>query len=323
MNLLEYKSQKNIRTNTVKHRCLNEASFPHYSLNEYQLLSLIVSKANKIDKCGKPFQEQDTFTKIHTISAKEFNQAFNTSINHCYEILKNCADSMTQKRFCLKSLDNKAVMYITLCSSAKYDNGVLNIRFSQEVTPYLQNLTERYVIINLEEIADFKSVYTIRLYELIASFKRLGEFKLTIEKLRYILGIDKDKLIEYRDFKKYALSHAVNEINKIHNKLNLRFTETKTSRKVTEIKFEFTKSKKKEILAKSEKNQLMIDLTTRDVQKILLDWRIPSTKIQEYKRLYSEKHLKDSIIAVIKYEQNNNVKSYKAIFDRAVKNNWK
>lgn len=229
----------------IKSRDLNEAHFPDFTLNEYRLYLLILSKVIRVDKSNtKEFIK--AFFETHIITPQEFSEIFKVSINHCYGILKTSSASLIKKIITVKSSTGN--QYITICSAAKYNTEKhhLEIRLSHEIIPYL-DVSIKYVKKRLYEIADFKGLQSIRLYEFIISFKNLGRCKLSIEGLKSILGIHEHNLIQYKEFKRVALIPNIKEINKIHPKLKLEFIEIKTGRKVTEIEFKFKKSKTKEL----------------------------------------------------------------------------
>lgn len=227
----------------IKSRDLNEAHFPDFTLNEYRLYLLILSKVIRVDKSNtKEFIK--AFFETHIITPQEFSEIFKVSINHCYGILKTSSASLIKKIITVKSSTGN--QYITICSAAKYNTEKhhLEIRLSHEIIPYL-DVSIKYVKKRLYEIADFKGLQPIRLYEFIISFKNLGRCKLSIEGLKSILGIHEHNLIQYKEFKRVGLIPNIKEINKIHPKLKLEFIEIKTGRKVTEIEFKFKKSKSK------------------------------------------------------------------------------
>ena len=62
----------------------------------------------------------------------------------------------------------------------------------------------------------FKSKYSLALYEIVQ--KRVGpKFKnsenFTVEEMRALLGVPKDKLVRFPDFNKYAIRPALHEVN--------------------------------------------------------------------------------------------------------------
>ena len=131
---------------------------------------------------------------------------------------------------------------IPICSFAEYNNkeGSLTIEFNEHIMPYLAQVKQKFVLYNLKEIANFGSLYSTRLYELIQEFKDTGYIIKSVAQLREIFAVGK-KFPDYYDFKRYTFAHAVDEINSQYE-MNLRFEELKEGRRVVSIRFEFTES---------------------------------------------------------------------------------
>lgn len=132
------------------------------------------------------------------------------------------------------------VWEINICSTAKYNNkqGTITIQFTDSIMPYLAQVKERFVLYNLKEIANFGSLYTTRLYELIQEFKETGWMLKSLEQLRETFAVGKNKFRLYGHFKKNTFAHACQEINDNYD-MGLRFEELKQGRKVVSIKFFF------------------------------------------------------------------------------------
>lgn len=268
----------------IKSRELNEAHFPNFGLNEYRLYSLVLSKVVKFDKSDeKNFIR--SFFETHLVTPKEFSEIFKVPVNLCYKILKNSSKSLIKKTITIKSSSGE--QYITICSMAKYNTEKhhLEIMLSHQIIPHL-DVAERYVKSRLYEIADFKSVYSIELYEFIVGFKYLGRCRLSVEELNFVLGIKK---IEYKHFKSDILVPSVNAINKIYPKLNLEFTEIKTGRKVTEIEFKFKKSKTKELDTNIQNNKTLSITHEEDVRTRLVKLGVEKKVINKYSKYSDEK----------------------------------
>jgi plasmid replication initiation protein len=107
--------------------------------------------------------------------------------------------------------------------------------------PFLSQVKEKFTLYQLKEISEFKSIYSLRLYELIQEFEDTGYIIISIKKLRSCFAL-KDKLNKYNDLKRKTFGHAVKEINK-HYHIDLDFQEIKEGRKVAAIKFTFNKTK--------------------------------------------------------------------------------
>jgi plasmid replication initiation protein len=128
---------------------------------------------------------------------------------------------------------------INVCSMAKYNHheGSITIEFTDRIMPYLTQVSRKFVLYNLKEVANFGSLYTTRLYELIQEFKDTGYIVKSVEQLRTVFAVG-NKYVEYRDFKRYTFLHAANEINSQFD-MKLSFEEIKDGRKVVAIKFNF------------------------------------------------------------------------------------
>ena len=106
--------------------------------------------------------------------------------------------------------------------------------------PYLAQVKSKFVLYNLKEVANFGSLYTTRLYELIQEFKDTGWLIKSVPQLREIFAVGK-KFPDYNNFKRFTFAHAVEEINSQYE-MNLWFDELKEGRKVVSIRFEFNRS---------------------------------------------------------------------------------
>lgn len=224
----------------IKSRDLNEAHFLNFGLNDYRLFSLILSKVVKFDKSDKTNFIR-CFYQIHTITPREFSEIFDVPINHCYGILKESGESLFQKEIIIK--DTK----VRILDKKTYneEKHCLEIGLSLRIIDYL-DVSIKYVKTRLYQIAKFKSLYSIRLYELIMSFRSLGKCSISVERLRFFLGVGENKLKAYKDFKQRALTPAINEVNKVCN-FGIKRAEKKEGKKVAIINFTYKKSKSKEL----------------------------------------------------------------------------
>lgn len=107
-----------------------------------------------------------------------------------------------------------------LLSSNKLETQVNNGTFRYKLTEELADLLKDSTIfakLDLEVMRSFRSKYAFSLYEAIARRIRMQRFteNLTIDDLRDILGVEEDKLGEYKNLNKYAIQPAVTEVNAI------------------------------------------------------------------------------------------------------------
>lgn len=224
-----------------KNKKLNNANFGTYNLNDYQVFLQLVSKLGKVDINGTYQQPQD-LEREHTLTAKEFSQAFSVDLNTAYGVLKRASNRLARTAITLEKPELFQIWDIPVCQNSVYNTkeGSLTVKFNEDIMPYLAQVRKKFVLYNLKEIANFGSLYSTRLYELIQEFKDTGYIIKSVAQLREIFAVGK-KFTKYNDFKKYTFAHAVDEINSQYE-MNLRFEELKEGRRVVSIRFEFTKS---------------------------------------------------------------------------------
>jgi len=221
-----------------KNKKLNNANFGNFTLNDYQVFLHLVSKIGGVDEFGKYLQPEQ-LQREHLLTAKEFSDIFEVDIHTCYGILKKALDKLMKTDIKVERIELKEVWRINICSMAKYNKGegYVSIKFTDDIMPYLSQVTKKFVLYNLKEISNFGSLYTTRLYELIQDFKETGWMLKSISQLREAFAVG-DKFKAYRDFKIKTFAHACQEINDNYD-IGLRFEEQKEGRKVVAIKFFF------------------------------------------------------------------------------------
>ena len=235
-------SIKVIKSKTLKvykNKKLNKANFGVYNLNDYQVFLFLISKIGGVDEMGK-YLQPDKLERNYTITAKEFALQFNLDVGNVYSILKLVAKTLSETSITLEQPELFTTWHISLCSFTEYNHkeGSLSVRFSEEIMPYLAQVKSRFVLYNLKEIANFGSLYTTRLYELIQEFKDTGVIIKSLEQLRNILAVG-NKYPVYKDFKVKTFNHAVDEINSQYKSIGLKYNEIKDGRKVVALEFIF------------------------------------------------------------------------------------
>lgn len=227
------------RTKKVyKNKKLNNANFGTYNLNDYQVFLQLISMIGGVDELGNYLQPQE-LQREHTLTAKDFSEQFNVELDGAYATLKRVAKKLTETSITLEKPELFETWHIALCAEAKYNHkqGSLTIEFTPNIMPYLAQVRKRFVLYNLKEVANFGSLYSTRLYELIQEFKDTGWLIKSVLQLREVFAVGK-KYSAYKDFKVKTFAHAVEEINSQYE-INLKFEEIKEGRKVVAIRFEF------------------------------------------------------------------------------------
>jgi plasmid replication initiation protein len=232
------KLHKSKTPKVYKNKKLNSANFGTYNLNDYQVFLQLISKIGGVDVAGT-FLQPTQLNREHTLTAKEFATQFNLELGGVYTTLKKVAKKLTETSITLEKPELFETWHISLCSQSKYNHkeGSLTVKFTEEIMPYLAQVKQKFVLYNLKEVANFGSIYSTRLYELIQEFKDTGWLVKSVIQLREIFAIGK-KFPLYGNFKAKTFGHAVDEIN-LQYEIDLKFKEIKEGRKVVAIHFEF------------------------------------------------------------------------------------
>lgn len=227
---------------TYKNNKLNNANFGDFTHNDYQVFLHLVTKIGGVDEFGKYLQPEQ-LQREHVLTAKEFSTVFNTDIHNTYRMLNKACRKLMKTDLTLPRNESSELWQINVCSRAKYNKkeGYITIKFTDDIMPYLSQVRQKFVLYNLKEIADFNSLYTTRLYELIQEFKETGYMIKSVDKLREIFAVG-EKFKAYKDFKRRTFDHACKEINDNYQ-MNLGYEEIKEKRKVIAIKFVFKKTR--------------------------------------------------------------------------------
>lgn len=242
-------SKRIVKTKTLKvykNKKLNNANFGNYSLNDYQVLLHFISKIGGVDDAGK-YLQSECLQREYTLTAKEFSNVFEIAIDGTYQVLQKATDKLARTIITIEEfgeLDLFKLWKIPVCQFAVYNKkeGSLTIKFNESFMPYLMQVKQKFVLYNLKEIANFGSLYTTRLYELIQEFKDTGYLYKTIEQLRQVFAVG-SRYSLYADFKRKTFAHAVEEIN-YQFELDLSFNEVRNGRKVIAVAFHFNPTTK-------------------------------------------------------------------------------
>ena len=174
---------------SYKNKKLNNANFDNFNLNDYQVFLHLISKIGGVDEYGKYLQPHK-LQREHILTAKEFSSLFNTNIHHSYRVLKKAIDKLMKTDIKVEKEDDSGFCRINVCSKAEYskNQGHIIVKFTDDIMPYLAQVKKKFVLYNLKEVANFGSLYTTRLYELIQEFKETGWLVKSVDQLMSDLG---------------------------------------------------------------------------------------------------------------------------------------
>lgn len=221
----------------------------------------------------------DNFTE-HIIPIKELEAILKNDGKKwggIYQEMENfCADVSTKQITFPSGLsinDRELKGYINWFQSVRpveNKNGELCIRFlfSTDLKPFLLRLRE-YAKINRMEVANMRSSYSIRLFQIckalrekLRKHKTVATTTFEVNELKKMLGLydakkDKYKYAKFSDFKKKVLSVAEREINELTSIFIEIHTIRNSKRQITDIRFNvYDNDNKSDSLATKKRKKL-------------------------------------------------------------------
>lgn len=210
---------------------LIQKSHFNLSLQQQKILLYLISKISPYDKEFKEYTfDIRDFCEICGLDEK--NSGYYTELK---EQIKKIADKSSWIE--LNDDEETLVRWIEK-PKIKKNSGIIKLRLDEDLKPYLLQLKANYTQYDIIYTLNFKSKYSIRLYELIKSihYNELVDYERTykLEELKKLLGAE--KYTKFSHFKDRALEPAINEINSFSDKI-IKYKTKRQGRTITYITF--------------------------------------------------------------------------------------
>lgn len=217
----------------VQHNAIVEARYK-LTVEEQRLIKTLVSQIHRDDEDFKTYE-------IRIIDLAKLLGISDTSY---YDRVKKVTKKIIGNVLCFTDESGNEVQ-TSWISSAKYykGKGIVALRFDPELKPYLLQLNTLFTWYELGNILRLKSMYSIRIYELLRQYRKLKKREFTVESLKSTLKIDSEYPL-YKDFKKFVLVPSQKEISE-KTDIEYAISEIKKGRKVIGLIF-YIKEKNKE-----------------------------------------------------------------------------
>lgn len=226
----------------VKDNALINASYG-LSLTEQRLILLAIIEARRN-------YNKDSFDRRLIVKASTYCEAFTVDPEAAYKSLKKAASDLLERRFTFNQVIDGQVVKITTrwVSEVGYaaNEAFVMIRFSHTVTPLITELERHFTSYELSQVADLKSSYAVRLYEILIAWRKTGSVPpIPLEELRDRLGVLEDEYQRMHHFKARVLDFAIEQINE-HTDITASYDQHKNGRKIAAISFKFKPKKNRE-----------------------------------------------------------------------------
>lgn len=308
--------------NIRKHNNLIEAKYQINDLGEQRVIFMLLAQ----------IQPKDEGFKVYRLSVTDFAKMLGLTGNSTYETLDKITSSLVSRKISIR--EGKNFLHMNWLSSARYihGSGYVELSFDPNLKPYLLQLKSHFTQYKLETALHFKSIYSIRLYELLKkeAFKeRNGYFDVLFEysELRENFGIGKKEYLMFNNFKQKAIEPAIREIS---DKTDLYINDVrygKTGRKITNITFCV------KIRTENETNCQQANLRIEDIKpekesalhpiiETLMTHGFSFEIAKKYKTKHGIKKIERNLAYTLAKKQAGQVKDVPAYLNMAIENDY-
>lgn len=276
----------------VKDNALIDASF-NLSLIEQRLMLLAIVEAREQDSLSPE-------TPI-AVTAVAYKDQYNVDESNAYKQLNEAHRQLFSRQFSYTNREKKIISNRrwVIGIDYYYELGKVVLFFSKEVIDLISRLEANFTKYLLKQVSEFKSKYSIRLYEIIIKHKELGNTKkYSITEIRNLLGIELNEYKLISDFKKRVIDVAIKEINK-KTDINVKYDQFKEGRNITHIIFKITKKKSNKIKDCRDKDTIDMFSGMTDKQACMFaDKLSKDTAFQRHYQAHIGEDMKDYVLRI-------------------------
>lgn len=220
----------------TRHNSLIEGCYK-LTLDEQRLLYLCITQIDS----RKPLPKDNSFT----ITADQFAQAFSVDKTNVYRQLEEASKELAERW--LRTNDGRVKEQFRWVFGVRYHDheGKVTLGFSPWVIPYLTCLGKQFTSLRLSQVANLKSIYSIRLLEFLMQFKSTGKFIIELDRFKERLGIEKEYK-RFFDLKKRVIDVAVKELIE-KSSLVITWKAIKSGKMIRQLEFIFSEFIKDEV----------------------------------------------------------------------------
>lgn len=220
------------------------------TLSEARLIQIAIIDARETGKGLTPEHPLE-------LNASRYASAFNISIDAAYLSLAEAEETLFKRQFTIEN-DDGSLTKSRWIQDANYRKGEGRIlltltRVLIEQVTKIDGFETYFTSYHLRQTAKFKSIYAVRLYELLKQWKSIGATPVfNIQKFREQLGIGINEYSRIEAFKRRVLDVALQQINEFSD-IEVEYQQHKKGKSIQGFSFNFKPKESNKI--KSNKNE--------------------------------------------------------------------
>jgi plasmid replication initiation protein len=311
---MAFKTENESKNFVIKSNALVEARY-RLSLQESQIILWLLTQIRLDDEDFKP----------HKLDIVEFAKLVQVDVDSKYRELRKITRQLMQRVMEIYEPETQKLIQVAWLSSAEYEHkkGYASLEFSPKLKPYLLQLKSKFTKIDIIDTLKLKSIYAIRIFELLLQYISVGFREISISDLRAYCGIKETEYADYFDLKRYVIEKAKTEINS-KTEYKIDYSEIKESRKFVAIEWTIKKKDSQKENQFLQIKSLRKELRSKSVLiQSLMEYGYGRTLAKRFIENNDEEIIKNALNAVNIQIQKNHVKNAKAMLRTAIKERWK
>lgn len=296
----------------VKSNPLIEARY-RLSLQEMQILLWLLTKISPDDEDFYP----------HPLKITELSALIKVPVDSKYSQIRSVTKNLMRRVLEIYDPEKEEWLQVNWIHSARYqkNKGIVILKFSPDLRPHLLQLKSQFTKISISETLKLKSLFSIRMLELLLQYINIGDRIITLREVKFFLGIKEKQYTRYNDLKKDVLLRARDEITK-KTQYNVDFSEIKESRKVVAIHWKITQKNNtnhtntQNTPSKEHRSHLALI-------EALIEYGFTKPTCIKMIKVHGDKVIYDALKAVDIQIQRKHAKNPKAMLRAAIKEHWK
>lgn len=277
----ELDSPKSLERIVVHSNAISESSYT-LSLNEQRVLIMAISMIKK----GEAISGKTPFS----IKVKEYAEVFNVDLKNAYNELIQAERNLFNRVVwiyepdTLENLEFTKTRWIQAVTYKK-GQGEIVLYFSEKVIPYISDLeSSELTVAYLSEMSGLTSVYAIRLYAMLAQWRSVGRFKISVDEFRMRLELSSTGYNQISNLKNKVVEVALRQINE-RTSLVAHCEYLKTGRTITHLVFTFSDGRQLVGWEKSQKAKQNEPVAHQDLQKVKIETLNKTVSYEEFTKM--------------------------------------
>ena len=245
---------------------------------------------------------------------------------YLYSQMQEAISDLVTKKITFNDGDDTVVMAWLSYARYRKGQGNVEISFHKDLKPYLLQLKSHFTQYQLSAVAQFKSSYSIRFYELLKMFEykgKGGQFyrEFTLVELRDYMQIEKGKYVNFKDLRVFVIEPSLKEINAFSDIKIVQVDYIKSGRAVAEIRIT-AEPKNQMVMSFEEPKEAEKNDEHPEAVKALLSFGIAENTAIKWTKKYGKVRVLRNVAYTLAMQKEGKVNSPQMYLSKAMEDDY-